>query len=175
MHRRQGVSLIEALVVMATMSVITTLAATTIVLMMRAEGSGTKSVAASITLSRLATDFRRDVRAAESFEISDEKPAELKLQLAGQDVTYKAEAHTLVRAVTTDGETKSSETYVLAAGEARFETIGNHNSGEAPLIALVHRRLLAQKSGNKGADAPTREYRIVAGLGIDQRFRKTQK
>ena len=73
-HRRgrvqEGVAIVLALIVLvatfvvATTSVIMTLTVGTIFVLMRAESSGATALSKSSTLSRLATDFRRDAHAA---------------------------------------------------------------------------------------------------------------
>jgi hypothetical protein len=65
---RAGVSLLELLIVLTTLSVLLTTSTVTLVRLLRAQSAGSGALAESLTTSRLARDLRRDARAATAAE-----------------------------------------------------------------------------------------------------------
>lgn len=170
--RRRGVSLIEMLAVITTMSVVGTLSVTTMFFMLRAEGGGAKSLFAGVAYSRLSHDFRRDVHAAIAANpIGDGSvpPRQLDLlQPDEQTVSYTIRADRIVRTVHRNGKRVATDGYVLAEGASHFEL-----EARSPLIALVHLRRGVTFSGTAYEGAPVRAYRIEAVRGRDYRFDST--
>jgi hypothetical protein len=73
---RAGVSLLELLIVMTTLSVLLTTSTVTLFRLLRAQSASGGALAASLTTSRLARDLRRDARAAAAVDWED--PVEWK-------------------------------------------------------------------------------------------------
>lgn len=186
MRTRRGASLIEMLVVISTMSVIMTVAATTILWLLRSEASGAKAVAASAGFSRLATDFRRDVHSATGAEMQPQQEGgvqglTLRLPLT-QRIHYEAQANHIVRKQHVGDQIRSTDTYSLPAGVCRFELVPpDHDktvaAQEGTVVRLIYSRQLGaavqHRSRRIAAErGATREYRIEALLRRDHRFEK---
>ena len=174
MSTRRGVSLSELVVVMAMAVVIMTLSATTVFHLWQAEGAGVSALLGSTTVSRLATDFRRDSHAATKAHVvlgDSNNPSTIRLELAeGRVVLYRGESGRVVRQVTNDGGATSgtpaaSETYNLPKSESHFEI-----SDDPPLATLVHTRTLQKDNNASKLDGPTRTLRIDAAIAWDHRF-----
>lgn len=174
MRDRRGKSLIELMVVIATLNVMLLVCVTLMHKMLRSQAGGARSLAESVSLARLANDFRQDVHAAiraEGAAADAGEPAHCTLNLPdGHVVVYAGLPQALSRTESQDDKVQRRETYALADGEPRFET-----SPESQLVTLVHRwdtRTAVEKSGNQAA---LRELRIEAALGHDRRFAVAQR
>ncbi|MEX2122040.1 MAG: prepilin-type N-terminal cleavage/methylation domain-containing protein [Pirellulales bacterium] len=100
---RRGVSLVELLVVIAVASVVSGLAATLLVTLLKLERGGRRHLVETASLGRLADDFRRDAAAAGAVvpvAADQEKAAGLAfLRPGGGTVEYRAEPGGLVRQI----------------------------------------------------------------------------
>ena len=176
MQQRRGVTLVEMLVVISTMSVIMALGITTIFLMMRAEGSGAKALVDSMTYARMANSFRQDVHAARDIQLvadAPDKPNSLRLRLSQtEQVTYQIDDENVIRITKTNDKVDHLEQFRLPNVKAGFELHGNQTAGNSTLIELVLTRRHAAATDQHEAVLPTREYRIKALLGSDHRFEK---
>ena len=70
---RGGVSLVELLIVISTLTVLMATCTATLYRLMAAQRASTTSLAAALTRSRLGHDFRRDAHAASSAELNGEQ------------------------------------------------------------------------------------------------------
>jgi hypothetical protein len=178
---RRGISLIELLVVIGTVSVITTLAVTTIFFLLRAEGNGVKSLANSISMSRLSTDFRRDVHSSTGVELTTRENAQkdLQLELAEDNyVIYRIGNREVFRLrygslPVADLKPMAIETYHLAPGTIIFEVTADPERS-SKWVSLIFSRQMETKARNETARLPTRNYQIRAVLGHDRRYETTK-
>jgi len=113
MKRRQGYTLIEMVVAMAVWSVLSGVAIGMIVVLLRSEGVARDHIHQSAVESRLADQFRRDVRAAETIDV-DDSGVEWTFTLDPEHViTYRVDSNWLERSETADRSMQRQETYVL--------------------------------------------------------------
>ncbi len=175
MQQRRGVTLVEMLVVISTMSVIMGLGITTIFLMMRAEGSGAKTLVDSMTYARMANSFRQDVHAAHDVQLvadaADKHSLSLRMSQTEQ-VTYQIDDENVVRIAKTNDKVDHLEQFRLPNVKAGFELHPHQTAGEGALIELVLTRRHSAATDQHEAVLPTREYRIKALIGRDHRFEK---
>ena len=170
MPHRRGTSLMETLVVITVMTLLSGIAVTMICSLMRADDRGAEALSSSMTFSRLARDFRRDVRAAIGAEVTrdaDNEPGRLSLGLpGGRLVVYRTDEKQLVRSSQAGPKDKHTEIFRLPKGETRFEF-----RRDGAMLGLLHRRQRAGTAGNT-PPAPAQEIQIWAAVGRDHRFRK---
>jgi prepilin-type N-terminal cleavage/methylation domain-containing protein len=172
-----GFTLTELLVVIATASVLLSVAITTLTLLMRAEQTGTAGISSSVSLSRLANDFRRDVRAASAGEVSsdeDGRPGGLRLTLAtDRHVVYELRKSTIIRREISDSDDRSLrvEAYAIDARSLRFELPAAEPSRllTMQVTSGLHDQLPTR---GRSVTAAPRAFFIEATLGADRRFEK---
>jgi Tfp pilus assembly protein FimT len=170
---RRGISLIEMMAVMATMSVLLTLAVTTLTLLMRAGQSSTSAVTASLAVSRLAHDFRHDVRAASAAErqaADDDQPDRLQLSLAANRVViYERQKAAIVRRETSGEKSIRTEAYAADVRDVSFVVAGEN---AARLVTLSLSSGLSDQAPTRGRfiSAAPRQFQFDAALGADNRF-----
>lgn len=176
-HRRPGTSLMEMLVVMAVLSVVMALAATTISRIVRSEQSGIRELSSAMVADRLERQFRSDVHSARQVLVGDMtgmKPAELELSLVdGSTVTWSHVDEGLRRREA-NGQPQSSrvETYRLAGDHVRFSV---ENVGPARRqTRLVSVRLLSGSSPPVGSPDGSRRLTISGILGFRLRHHRVE-
>ena len=81
--RRQGITLIEVLVVMSGLAIVLGLCAITIQLLFRLDADGHARLSASASFARLASQFREDVHASEDIAFP---PPEGRSQAGGIEI-----------------------------------------------------------------------------------------
>ena len=170
---RRGISLIEMMAVMATMSVLLTLAVTTLTLLMRAGQSSTSAVTASLAVSRLANDFRHDVRAASAAELQaadNGQPDRLHLSLAADRVViYERQKAAIVRRETSGEKSIRTEAYSVDVRDLSFAVPG---AGATRLVTLSLLAGLSDQAPTRGRFMPAApgKFQFNAALGADNRF-----
>ncbi|MBI5760766.1 MAG: type II secretion system protein [Planctomycetales bacterium] len=170
---RRGFSLVELLTVMATMSVLLGLAVTTLTLLMRAGQSSTSAVTASLAVSRLAHDFRSDVRAASTADLqagNNDQPSRLRLSIAaGRVVIYERRKAAIVRHETSGEQSIRTEAYSVDVRDVSFGVPGEN---AARLVTLSLSSGLSDQAPTRGRfmSAAPRQFQFDAALGADHRF-----
>ncbi len=165
---RRGVTLIETLVVISTLSVIATVSVTTIVLMLRAEGSGLKSLNSGTSFSRLANQFRDDIHAARSVELAQDPTgpqASLVVHLpTGQNVSYTSGPGNVSRLAENTNGNVAREDFALLDGNVIFE-ISQTQSTATLIYQLENATPLAST-----VESPRRPFHVLARVSRDLRF-----
>ncbi|MFV0443105.1 MAG: type II secretion system protein J [Planctomycetaceae bacterium] len=112
---RAGVSLIELLIVMTALSVILTTSTVTLFRLLQAQTAGTRVLAESLSVSRLARDLRRDAHAARSAVLSttDDRPTLTLTDSVGSTAIYRIVEGQLRRQSQRPNGTATQETYEL--------------------------------------------------------------
>jgi prepilin-type N-terminal cleavage/methylation domain-containing protein len=174
---RGGFTLTELLVVIATATVLMSAAVTTLTLLMRAQQAGTAGMSSSLSLSRLAADFRRDVRAASAAETTpgaNGQPNEILLSLAvDRRVVYRLDNTTIVRRETssTGDDTIRNEAYAIDARSVRFDppAAASGHSVTMHVTAGLHDQ---SPTRGRSVTASPRTFQFEATLGSDSRFER---
>lgn len=167
MTRRRGFSLVELLVVLSMMAIVLVLCVGLIHTLLRLDRAARAQVAEDADLSRLAREFRRDVRAATALEpIPFAAGPSTWLPLAlpgGRTVEYRSRGNTLIRSERTAEAILRTETFRLPSRVAvRWEIEG---TGDRTVVGLV----LDPPPGREAGPAPA-GHRIEGVLGQDHRF-----
>lgn len=169
MRARAGYTLIELVSAFGTVAVLAGLGVTLIQSLMRVERSGHALLVESATASRLAQQFRNDVRLARTVEPNEKNATpvdKIVLQLSENErVEYQTRGHTMVRSVRHDDREVRSEAFRLSS-RATF-----HFEVAEEARKLFVKLLVAYQSGEKGEGA-AREVRVDAELGRSRRFRE---
>lgn len=171
MRSRRGKSLIEMLVVIATMSVLLGFVAQTLHALMQAERVGTQSLAQSVSLSRLSRQFRQDVHAARQAErtpAGDGQHGPLRLSWPdGVTVVWSAAEESFIRSVQRGDQVNGQEHYHIGRGAYRFDLSDDGRRAalvvEPPDAALDITARRIRQTGPKS-------LRIEAVTGRDLRF-----
>jgi type II secretory pathway pseudopilin PulG len=162
-HRaRRGFTLVELLVVMG--GVLITLGVCTILLqsLLRLDRAARGHLAETTAVSRLARQFRQDVRASTRAEAKPDA-AQLMLALPGEElVEYEARPGTLLRVERKGDQVVRREAYRIHRGSMpRFATEGENNQLQVSLVLANVEEIPAPGSG------PSRAIRIEARLNRD--------
>ena len=166
-RRRRGITLVELMAAMTTLTIILAVCAALMTMLMRLDGSGRDHVANEATLARLARAFRADVREADRVEpLAAGKPSN-GLSLAdgaSHSVEYAIVKGAVVRREWWDDVVVAQERFTLpASASPRFERL----PGDGPaILALV----LDRRSAKAVGEAATHPYRIEAASGAARRF-----
>lgn len=163
MKTRRGVSLIEALIVISTMSVVATLGATMVFFLMRAEGRSTRHFLMNRTISRLADRFRRDANTALDVEVlvdANGTPNRIRLAQHDRQIVFQSDDERVIRLVEREEKVLSRETYRLADSAVLFEVIEN---GQLAAVVIRHDRS-ASNIQTRGLGAVS-EFRIESAVG----------
>jgi hypothetical protein len=158
---------------MATMSVLLGLAVTTLTLLMRAGQSSTSAVTASLAVSRLAHDFRHDVRAASTAELQAADNGQfdrLRLSLATDRVViYERRKAAIVRHETSGEQSIRTEAYSVDVRDVSYAVPGD---SAARLVTLTLSSGLSDHAPTRGRfmSAAPRRFQFDAALGADHRF-----
>lgn len=167
--RRHGKSLIELVVVIATLATVMTLGARTMILLMRADGAGLQSVNAAVSLASLSREFRQDVHAARNVTLTQPDPhAPPALLLTFSDdrsIRYVSDSDRILRTVNRGAEVAHRDAFRLPNGRSTFTL-----SQQPPIVTLIHVRNAERKTPTPTGSAPRYEFRIEAVSARDHRF-----
>ena len=174
---RRGVTLIELIIVITTMAIITSLAVTTIFMLLRVEGEGAGSLSEALIESRLARQFRKDVHSAIAAELAED--GALKLQNDDQWIIYKPNEDNVSRMIQTDNEqTKAFDQFFIGKKTAKFVIIKQNteqSSSNYETVDLVIEKPKDTKGTNKTLGPNNRNHMVRATLAFDRRFLKDQQ
>jgi hypothetical protein len=154
------VSLIETVVVVGCLTMILSLCGLFLHALLRLDRAGRSALAESSSVSRLARQFRQDVREAASARPAGDRgeagAPEIAITLAdGATVRYSNEADRVIRTETAGGKTRRREGYEFRSlGPASFAV-----DGPTARLSLARR---ADPSGNEAARPG---YRFEARVG----------
>lgn len=172
-HRR-GFSLIQLLVVLSIVSVITCFCGVMLAKLFRQHASLTTLTAQTGTWTRLTRDFRRDLHAATSAEISGAGGHNLLLDVAGERIHWTISADVIQRTVapsksaeTVDRpvEQRPGEKYVLANSVSHFEV----GAMQPPVASLI-----VEAGPDRDQKTPVLKGTIEAAVGFDHRWERSQ-
>ena len=161
---RSGYALVELLVVLTVASVMLTLCAGMIHLLLKLDRSGRTASETAADLARLARDFRADAHAAAPIVPPIRAADRLALSLdGGKTVEYQVRPLDILRTLREGDKVRRYETYrrpsrSSAAIEVRAE-------GHRPFASLV-----VDRPSDGRDDSLYRDYRIEAELGKDRRI-----
>ena len=127
--RRRGYSLIEMIVVVGAVTIVLSLCGLVLHALMRMDRSGRREFDDATTISRLARQFRDDVRSASSADSrpGKEKGPLLEIKLSDKrNLTYEVQGTRLIRTgIGADGKVENREGYrVDRLGPLTFEAKG---------------------------------------------------
>jgi hypothetical protein len=164
---RRGITIIEVLIVVTSVTIMLGLCAVSIQLLMRLNGDGVSRYGAAVAIERLARQIRDDAHSSESGQLdvdpkAEGKPAILSLTLMpAHSVAYQSQFSAVVRIETAAGKVVRRESYALpAGGAARFSL---REEGPSKLVALV-----VTRSPGKSQTDPPRPLEVVAQIGKDR-------
>ncbi len=179
---RSGMSLIQMLVVISMIGVISMVAITTIISMLREEGRTAQVWINQHSLQRLSDDFRRDTHAARTAAITTQDNVPVLIletdSSPPKSVTYIASSREVIRRETDGDKVLRREGYRLPDCQVRFDSPAT--SGEASrlksgqVVQLTCRRPSAAPL-NRLTPLPLRDERVLAVIGHDHRFEKSDK
>jgi hypothetical protein len=170
---RRGISLIELLVVMSSVSIVLGLCAVTIQLLFRLNADGHARLSASASFARLATQFREDIHACDDVAIlpaakgvtkpGDPKAvANLRLTDGAQMViTYEARDGRVARVAPAAGKMSGHESYVV--GKGNVVTFEHRDEGSLRFVVMIMSRQVG-----KGQIEPPRPIEVLALQGKDR-------
>ena len=167
-HRRRGFSLIQLLVVMSMLSVILTFCGVMLAKLFRQHASLTTLTAQTGTWTRLSRDFRQDLHAATSAEISGARSSKLLLNVSGERIQWTVLADVIHRTVETAGrpaEQTPGEKYVLANSVSRFEVAAM----QPPVASLI-----VEAGPERDLQTPVLKGTVEAVVGFDHRWERSQ-
>lgn len=174
-HRRSGVTLTQMLVVITITTVITSVAISLIITMLRLEGRTMQVWMTQQALLQLGDDFRADAHAAQSAEITTQNQAPALIFRSGsaaKTVTYVATDNEVARHERDGDRVVRTETYHLPESQVRFGGIGSGETWKlGQEVRLICHRANAEAI-NQLTPAPTHDEHVVAVLGRDQRFER---
>lgn len=155
---RSGKSMIEMVTVMAVLSVIMAVAGAAFAAMMKADGAARNAVVGRTNLSRLAVQFRNDVRAARAASLEGGAQT-LRVTLPDDTVAvYRIMPEEIERVRQRGDEILGREEYRLPGSRAHFEI----DRSDPPVIALVQTTVIAAESAADGTVPAGRVVRIEA-------------
>ena len=165
--RRRGITIIEVLIAATAVSLLMSLCAVSIHLLMKLNADVQGRFSAAVTLERLARQVRDDAHASETAQVvADKKPAGLRLRLeADHAVEYQSGDGGVVRTESRAGKMIRHETYILArGGVGQFEL---RDEGSHKMVALVVTHAPA-----KSKTEPPRPAEVLALRGKTVRGRR---
>lgn len=168
-QRRRGVSLIEMVVAMGLISAILAITSGSLYLLMRAEGTGAKSVSGTMIRSHLARDFRHDVHAARQAQVNNDEADAPQLRLVQPDgavIQYAPTPEGITRTERRDKTIQRTELYRLSSHAVRFAVTDRIASLTLSLPATT----LRPETVPKDDAATQRPVRIEAVIARDLRF-----
>lgn len=174
---RAGVSLLEVLVVMTTLSVLLTTCTVTLMRLLRAQSASGGALAASLTISRLARDLRRDAHTAaaaawdgpvagEAIELTDGNGGRVRYALSTEGVrrtTTPADGRVAVDdylfpAAKVEWELAESGLLVVVR-ISRSSPSSRGETGTSPLAALPPERLVIEAAVGRAVKTISAEER----------------
>lgn len=164
--RRRGVTLVELLAAMTTLTIILGLGAALLTMLLKLTDSGHEHAEAEAAVARVARLFREDVRNAEEVSGCEPGKASGRIRLTSGDwgVEYSASKTALLRVEWIADVLLEQERVTLPVSEPpRFERPGE---GPPAMVALV-----LERSKRKEASPAAKPLRIEAALGASRRFR----
>ena len=167
-HRRRGFSLIQLLVVMSMLSVMLTFCGVMLSKLFRQHASLTTLTAQTGTWTRLTRDFRQDLHAATSAEISGADRRNLLLTVGEQRIHWTVAADEIHRTVETVGretEQTPGERYVLANSVSRFEV---------KALPSQVASLIVEAGADRNLQTPVLKGTVEAVVGLDHRWERSK-
>jgi len=167
---RRAASLIELVILISAAALIMALLTIVFARALGLRRSAQQQLEQTVQTARLATQFRRDVWAAERVEESPGPPQALTLELpVGHKVRYQIVDAALERTEITDGKAQVSRMFRIPATEVlRFE---QHHRGDAEQVSLVVAPL--RSPAVEGESPHGHPLHIKALLGRDLRHVRT--
>ena len=165
-RKRQGVTLVEMMAAMATLTIVLALCAAMVMMLLRVSTSGGDHMADEAVIARAARLFRADVREAVAFRAGGPEDAASDLALDfgdGSGVDYAIARDSLIRVVHAGDFPITQDVIDLPKGSSPRFAVG------APDLR-GHMGLLLNRSARSPAGAIVREMRIEAILGSNHRF-----
>jgi prepilin-type N-terminal cleavage/methylation domain-containing protein len=164
---RRGFSLIEMIAVISVSAVLTGIAISLLLVLLRAEHRGRSHLAESDSLQRLADQFRRDAHAATDVTVNATDPTRWQFNSPGtQVVRYMPHSEGIWREEEMLSENRRMEPYVLPKNSTA--TVEVDRKAKTPVVTMT----INVKDALPG---PGHEFRVVALLGRDLRFTKSPK
>jgi hypothetical protein len=163
-NQRRGVTLVELLAAMATMTIIMGVGAALLTMLLKLSDSGHEHAEGQAALARAARTFREDVRNASEVSGCEAGKASDRLVLTSGDwgVAYSVAKTGLVRVEWIADVVLEQETMPMS-GPSRFE---RPDEPGPPVVTL-----LLERADRAGARTPAKPLRIDAALGASTRFR----
>lgn len=161
-HRR-GATLVELLIVMSVLCVVLTTSTMTLFRLLHAQSAGTAELAESLTVSRLAHDFRRDAHAAATALLIN-AGADTRLTFSGGpagDVVYTSNGPNLQRRVQSSDGTAIVEDYRL--GVVTVELVLSEGNR---LASVQFRATAPNPAADSGQNQPL-QHRPPRAMSID--------
>jgi len=167
--RLAGVSLIEMVLIIASITVVLSVCGTFLHLLVKLDRGGRNAMRDTQAVARLAQQFRGDVRAASAAKVvaPDEKsPGRLELTTEGRPtVTYPVESGSLLRTESDGAKVHRREAYLVEnLASPRFERL----SDDRLVLTMPRKADAAGPSLRPG-------YRVEALLGKDRRLETPAK
>jgi hypothetical protein len=165
---RRGITIIEVLIVVTSVTMLISLCAVSIQLLMRLNGDGLARYSAAVALDRLSRQIRDDAHSSESGQLggdqkTDGKPASLRLNLTPDRwVVYQSEEGAVVRTESAAAaKVVRRESFSLpTGGAARFLM---REEGPSRLVTVV-----VTRGSGKSQTEPPRPLEVVAQIGKDR-------
>ena len=169
--RRRGMTLMEAIVYISVGSVVFATAVLSVALLLRVFTSVRSYADYAPARSRLAEQFRADVRAARQWSsTADGSAAQWRFVLADDvEISYRVEQRSMLRTRIESGTTIARERFVHASGTTYIIDSINSQSTTAETL-----RLEINHPDTNRPFGPLGKYQIFAALAGDHRFEGTQ-
>jgi hypothetical protein len=167
---RRGITIIEVLIVVTSVSMMLSLCAVSIQLLMKLNGDGVGRYSAAVALERLSRQLRDDAHLSESGQLDGDqkangKPDQLRLDLTPDHwVVYQSQEGAVVRTESAAGKVVRRESFTLPAGGAAQFLL--REEGPSRLVAMV-----VTRGPGKSQTEPPRPLEVVAQIGKDRPLR----
>jgi hypothetical protein len=164
---RRGITIIEVLIVVTTVTLMLGLCAVSIQLLMKLNGDGVSRYGAAVALERLAQQMRDDAHSSESGQLgvdqkAEGKPESLRLTLRpDRSVAYRSLDGAVVRTESAASKVVRRESYALPLGAAARFLL--REEGPSRLVVLV-----VTRGPGKSQTEPPRALELVAEIGKDR-------
>jgi Prokaryotic N-terminal methylation motif len=172
---RAGKTLLELLIVVSIIAVVMATGMRLMHVLFRAERTGTRKAAETVTLAQLGREFRRDVRMAASADLVPSRPgggATLQLRLPGDlQIIYAPEAGRVVRRVIRARKPESQQIFRLPGRSILFELALDQADTDQAAVTLVCQTGPAVSEASTPGRLPVR---IVAVVSRDHRLARLE-
>ena len=122
---RRGFTLMEMVLVIGSVTVVLGICGSLLHMLLRLDRSGRESLGDTVTLTRLARQFRQDVRAARGVDLGKDQQLELT-RGDGPPIIYHLDKDRLLREERNGDDVRRREAYSLTRlGPLRFESDGS--------------------------------------------------